>query len=133
MRYLLDTNTCIQFLNGRNRSVPERLRQVRRGDVVLCSVVKAELLFGAFKSQRREQTIAKIEQFVQDFASLPFDDSAALHYGRIKAHLQKSGRIIGPNDLMIAAIAVANDLVLVTHNRREFERVPGLVIEDWEE
>lgn len=100
---------------------------------MLCSVVKAELLFGVAKSENPEGRLKKIKTFVDRFASLPFDDSAAASYAEIRADLEKRGLPIGPNDLQIVSIAVANQLVLVTHNVREFGRVKGLEIEDWEE
>jgi tRNA(fMet)-specific endonuclease VapC len=98
----------------------------------LCSVVKAELFYGARKSQRPQRSLEKQQQFVNYFVSLPFDDEAAEVYGQIRAELERAGTPIGPNDLMIAAIAIANDVMLVTHNAREFRRVKGLRLEDWE-
>jgi tRNA(fMet)-specific endonuclease VapC len=101
--------------------------------VRLCSIVLAELIFGARNSSRVEQNLRTIERFRAPFISLPFDDAAAEHYGAIRADLTRGGALIGPNDLMIAAIARANDLTLVTHNLSEFGRVTGLRIEDWED
>jgi tRNA(fMet)-specific endonuclease VapC len=95
-------------------------------------VVKAELLCGAYKSQDRERTIQKLARFFAEFDSLPFDDSAAEAYGRIQSEPEKNGTPIGGNDLMIAAIAVANNVTLVTNNTREFSRVPGLHLETWD-
>jgi tRNA(fMet)-specific endonuclease VapC len=102
-------------------------------DLLLCSVVKAELFYGAMKSANPEKTLAKQQRFINRFTSLPFDDKAVETYGRIRAQLEKLGTPIGPNDLLIAAIAVANHVTLVTHNTREFSRIEGLEIEDWEE
>ncbi len=133
MRYLLDTNVCARFLNGRSPSVRTRIRSTNREDIVLCSVVKAELFYGAMRSNNPTVTLARQQQFMSLFVSLPFDDVAALIYGQIRAELTALGTPIGPNDLQIAAIALANDLILVTHNVREFGRVNGLQIEDWEE
>jgi tRNA(fMet)-specific endonuclease VapC len=95
-------------------------------------VVKAELFYGAMKSQRPEQTLAKQQCFLATFHSLPFDDEAALIFAKIRADLQRQGQPIGPYDMQIAAIALANDLTLVTHNTREFSRVNGLKLADWE-
>jgi tRNA(fMet)-specific endonuclease VapC len=100
--------------------------------VPLCSVVKAELLFGAAKSRASQQTRSRLDRFLQPFESLPFDDRAANQYARIRAQLERHGTPIGPNDLMIAAIALAHDAILVTANSREFARVEGLQWEDWE-
>jgi len=94
--------------------------------------VKAELRYGAEKSTRRELTLQKLEVFFARFCSLPFDDAAAQAYGTVRAELARRGRPIGPNDTLIAAIALAHDLVLVTHNTEEFRRVPGLTLEDWQ-
>jgi tRNA(fMet)-specific endonuclease VapC len=101
-------------------------------EVALCSVVKAELLYGAERSRERERNRAQIEAFVDGLKSLPFDDAAAEAYATVRSKLAEQGTPIGPNDLMIAAIALANELILVTHNVREFERVEGLWIEDWQ-
>ena len=132
MTYLLDTNTCIRYLNGRSPAVKNRLEALAPADVGLCAVVKAELAYGAARSHDPERTMVKVAAFWGPFTSLPFDDSCADTYGRIRAQLEQVGTPIGANDLMIAAIAVAHGLTLVTHNTREFERVPGLSLTDWE-
>jgi len=131
--YLLDTNSCIRLLNeDRNSVVSRRLAMMRSSDVTLCSVVKAELYWGAFRSSREDSNLARLERFFSEFVSLPFDDQSAVIYGQIRAQLAASGTPIGPNDLLIASIALANNLILVTHNTREFSRVDGLRLEDWE-
>lgn len=99
-------------------------------DVAVCSVVKGELLYGAMRSNNPVRTLALQEAFLNNFISLPFDDAAAKIFGRIRAELAANGTPIGPYDLQIAAIAMANNLILVTHNVREFSRVNGLQIED---
>jgi tRNA(fMet)-specific endonuclease VapC len=123
---------CIRYLNGRSESLRQQIASKSSQEITLCSVVKAELFYGARKSKNPQRNLAKQLQFVNHFVSLPFDDKAAEVYGRIRAELEKSGMLIGPNDLMIAAIAMANDVTLVTHNTREFSRVIGLKLEDWE-
>ena len=133
MRYLLDTNVCVRYLNGRSPAVRERIRTTNREDIVVCSVVKAELFYGAMRSNNPQRNLARQQQFLNLFVSLPFDDLSALVYGEIRAQLTALGTPIGPNDLQIAAIALANNLILVTHNTREFSRVDGLQIEDWEQ
>jgi tRNA(fMet)-specific endonuclease VapC len=132
MKYLLDTNTCIRYLNQRSERVTARFKAENERDIVVCSVVRAELYFGAMKSSQPDVTMTKQRSFTERFTSLPFDDVAAEHYARIRADLARAGTPIGPNDLLIAAIALANALTLVTHNMREFGRVVGLKIEDWE-
>ena len=130
--YLLDTNVCIRLLKGASPLLVERLQRLAPGEIKLCSIVKAELLFGARKSTRVEDNLQLLDRFFAPYESLPFDDRTAEHYGTIRADLQRSGRPIGPNDLFIASVARASDAVLVTRNTREFRRVVGLRIEDWE-
>ncbi|MEG4940323.1 type II toxin-antitoxin system tRNA(fMet)-specific endonuclease VapC [Microcoleus sp. F4-D5] len=132
MIYLLDSNTCIGYLNGRAIGVLRRLQALPSDEVAVCSVVKAELFYGAMRSNNPDRSIAKQQDFLNRFISLPFDDQSAVIYGQIRAQLAASGTPIGPNDLLIASIAIANNLILVTHNTREFSRVGGLRIEDWE-
>ena len=132
MTYLLDTNTCIRYLNGRSPQVKGRLQSLRPEDIVLCSVVKAELIYGAARSRDSERTMARIAEFAAPFTSLPFDDSCVNAYGQIRSELEKAGPPIGPNDLMIAAIALTRGLTLVTHNMREFKRVSRLSWADGE-
>lgn len=132
MLYLLDTNVCIRLLNGTSIAVQRRLEATRRSDVVVCSVVKAELFYGAMRSRNSEQTFIRYREFLEPFVSLPFEDEAAIAYGQIRADLAAKGTPIGSNDFQIAAIALANNLTLITHNTAEFSRVDGLSIEDWE-
>ena len=95
-------------------------------------MVKAELFFGVQKSSKPERNLKEIRKFFRRFISIPFDDAAAEVYGRIRSQLEKFGTPIGPNDLLIASIAVANQIILITHNTSEFGRVEGLIVEDWE-
>ncbi|ANE54727.1 type II toxin-antitoxin system VapC family toxin [Methylomonas sp. DH-1] len=132
MKYLLDSNACIVFLNKRSEKLKLRLEQCQPQQIVLCSVVKAELLYGAMKSQNPVASMAKVENFCSHFQSLPFDDIAAEFYGKIRSELSLLGTPIGANDFMIAAIALANDVTLISHNTREFSRVSNLLLQDWE-
>jgi len=132
MTYLLDTNTCIKYLNGRSENIRLNLESRNSVDIVLCSIVKAKLYYGAMKSQNPEKTLTKLNQFLERFISLPFDDDASKAYGKIRAKLEKKGTPIGPNDLLIAATALASNVTLVTNNTKEFGRVEGLELEDWE-
>lgn len=131
-RYLLDTNACIAIMKN-NIKVLNRIRKVGIETVYLCTPVKAELWFGAYKSQRIEENQARLRMFFNDLPSLTFDDLAAEHFGNIRAFLARQGTPIGPYDLQIAAIATSHNLILVTHNTREFARIPNLQLEDWEE
>ena len=133
MTHLLDTNVCIQLLRNPQASpLAQRIRTAEPESVVLCSVVKAELFYGAERSNNPERGYDRLEHFFQSFDSLLFDDRAAVEYGILRRFLESQGTTIGPNDLLIAAISLANDLTLVTHNVREFNRVPGLRVEDWQ-
>lgn len=132
MPYLLDTNTCIQHLRGRSTAITRKLATLQAAEIQLCSVVRAELIYGALRSADPAHNRRLVEHFCGRFVSLPFDDRAADTYATIRADLAATGRLIGPNDLLIAAIALANTVVLVTHNTSEFGRVAGLMVEDWE-
>jgi len=130
--FLLDTNVCIRFLQGRSVNLLRRLESVADTDKCLCSVVAAELLYGAAKSQRKKETLERLNQFLNCFRMFDFNLTAARHFGEIRAELQQRGTPIGPYDLQIAGIARANQLILVTNNLNEFSRVPNLTCEDWE-
>jgi tRNA(fMet)-specific endonuclease VapC len=132
MSYLLDTNACIELVNERNTLIAQKLAMIDSPMVMVCSVVKAELYHDAYKSNRRDENLSVLMRFFERFESLAFDDAAAEQYGRLRAFLSKQGTLIGPNDLFIAAIALANNVTLVTHNTDEFQRVPGLQMQDWQ-
>jgi len=130
--YLLDTNACIRILNGTSERLAGRLRQHEPGELRLCSVVKAELLYGARRSTRAADNLRLLTRFFEPFVCLPFDDLCAERYGVIRAELERVGQPIGPNDLMIAATGLAHALTVVTHDTDEFSRIAGLQVEDWE-
>ena len=130
MKYLVDTNAWIHYLKNPGSLVESRLRQTPAAEVAVCSVVWAELLHGARKYEKRSERVARIEQTLAPFQSFPFDNLAAWQYAEIRDQLEKRGQVIGPNDLMIAAIAKAHGLIVVT-NDAEFLRVDGLLVEDW--
>ena len=133
MTYLLDTNTCIKYLNGTSEKIRNNLGSKQPEEIEVCSIVKGELFYGALKSAKPEKNLNKVRKFLDCFLSLPFDDNASEKYGEIRAKLEKAGTPIGPNDVFIAAIAASNDKTLVTNNTREFYRVEGIKLEDWEE
>jgi tRNA(fMet)-specific endonuclease VapC len=131
IRYLLDSNVWISHLKGVNLKLSLKLVGTPHGDLAVCSVVWAELLHGATKYHdpaKREQQLATT---IGSLPSLNFDTAAARHYAKIRHQLEIQGNMIGGNDLMIAAIALANDLTVVTNNTSDFQRVPGLPVEDW--
>lgn len=132
MIYLIDTNVCVRYLNGRSESIRERILTTNPQDIAVCSVVKFELFYGALRSNNPERNLERQQEFLDPFVSLPFDDTAASIASRIRAVLAANGTPIGAYDIQIAAIAIANNLTLVTHNTDEFSRVEGLQIEDWE-
>jgi len=132
MKYLPDTNIWIYYLNPPASPIKQKIFSLSVSDIVFCSVVKSELYFGAYNSDRKEANLATLVELFSQFKSLPFDDQAADIYGQIRADLTTKGTLIDPNDLMIASTALAYDVTLVTHNAREFNRVKGLKIEDWE-
>ena len=131
MAWLLDTNAWIQHLKNPGGPIEQRLNQLSPSDILLCSVVKAELWHGAHKYERTERRLIALQNLFQPFVSLPFDDAAARLYGSIRHDLETRGQVIGPNDLKIAAISLAQGLTMVSNNASEFSRVSGLKAEDW--
>jgi tRNA(fMet)-specific endonuclease VapC len=134
VKYLLDTNTCIGWLRLNQPKLVMRIKQSAPDDLAICSIVVSELVYGIERGWPAHQATnrMKVEQLRQQFVSLAFDDAAAEVCGNVRAFLARLGTPIGPNDLLIASIAVANNMVLVSHNTSEFSRVPGLMIEDWQ-
>ena len=110
MKYLLDTNVCIRYLNGRSPIVFQRLDSLPETDIGLCSIVKFELRYGTLQNKAGEKTLALREKFLSRFVSLPFDDTAESHAAKIRFVLSQAGTPIGPYDLLIAAIVLTNDL-----------------------
>ena len=132
MKYVLDTNVCIRLLKGTSPQMKQRIAVVREEDVCVPAIVRYELYYGAYKSDRKEQTLNALNDFFSQYETASFDDSCARLCGEIRANLEKQGLPIGPYDLLIAATAIRHGLILVTHNTNEFSRVKQLVIEDWE-
>jgi tRNA(fMet)-specific endonuclease VapC len=130
MRYLLDTNIWIAVSKG-DESIQRHMLRLKPEQFYVSSVTRGEMVFGAWKSKRIAETMRSVEEVLGRVRSLPFDDEAATLYGLIRAELERIGRPIGGNDLLIASIALANDCVVVTRNEREFRRVPGLIVETW--
>jgi len=132
MKYLLDTNACIKFINGDSESIKLKLQSYKPEDILLCSIVKSELMYGVQKSTKTAKNRERLNQFFLPFESLSFDDNCAAVYSEIRAALEKKGNVIGAYDMQIAAIAIRYNLILVTHNTKEFSRIANLKIEDWE-
>jgi tRNA(fMet)-specific endonuclease VapC len=133
LRYLLDTNVCVDYLNRRHASVVERIQASSPEDLCLSSVVVAELRYGADKSQKRLENHRRIDVLVNEIVCVDFDAEAAAVFGQIRCDLERRGEPIGPYDLMIAAHALSLELVLVSDNLREFRKVGGLAVENWRE
>jgi tRNA(fMet)-specific endonuclease VapC len=131
IRYLLDTNICIYIAKHRPASVRERFAQHAANELAMSVITLGELRFGAEKSQQRGRALASIDALASSMTIADLPAMAADHYGQIRAELQRTGQIIGNNDLWLAAHARANGWVLVTNNEREFERVPALLVENW--
>lgn len=130
MMYFLDTNTCIDFLRNLSESVRSRFLSVPLNEIKIPVVVKAELLLGAYKSTKLE-TLERTKQFLELFEVIPFSDEMSYTYAKIRKELEAKGNKIGANDLFIAAAALNKGAILVTHNTREFIRIDGLKLEDW--
>jgi tRNA(fMet)-specific endonuclease VapC len=130
-RYMLDTNICIYIAKHRPPEVHARFQRLKPGQLVLSAITYGELQYGASKSSQRSNAIAKLEEFVRDIAIECLDSAAVRAYGEIRATLEKQGRLIGNNDLWIAAHALSLDVTLATNNEREFRRVTGLSVENW--
>ena len=128
--FVLDTNTLIYFFKGLGQ-VKTRMMDHSPQEIGIPTVVVYELFVGIEKSSFSEQRSKQLHQLIRTVNVLPFDLSASIHAARIRVHLESIGQKIGPMDTLIAAIARANQGVIVTHNTREFSRVPDLLMEDW--
>jgi tRNA(fMet)-specific endonuclease VapC len=131
VRYLLDSNICVYAMKNRPLQVLRRLQNVGRAVVAVSVVTVLELRQGAERSQQRERAHARLDDFFGPMAVLPFEEADALVAARVRAELFQIGRPIGDFDSLIAAHALARDLIVVTNNVDEFQRVPDLRIENW--
>ena len=136
MSFMLDTNTCIYLMTGNQavwqQNILARLESLGASEeVCLSSIVVSELNYGVQKSRWRKANGSLLQEFLMDFQISAYDEAAAQRYGPIRTALEKKGHPIGPLDTLIAAHAVSLNMVLVTHNAREFARVPGLRVENW--
>jgi|SRR5215469_15445835 len=129
-RYLLDANAVISLLDDKASNAARRARREKPSDVTVSAIVAHELFYGAFKSQRAARNLALIDAL--QFPVVEFDKEDARQAGAIRALLASNGAPIGSYDVLIAGQALARDFILVTHNTREFGRVPNLRVEDWQ-
>jgi tRNA(fMet)-specific endonuclease VapC len=133
MTYLLDANVWVALLRRSSPLVAARFQAAApSADLRICSVVVAELWYGCARSAKPVVNRIAVDALIAPFPSLPYTDVAADHFVNVRRTLETLGQVIGAYDMQIAAIALANNCTLVTHNTREFSRVPGLALEDWE-
>ena len=130
-RYLLDTNICIYIQRQRPEKVLARFQKLKPGDAAISVITWAELQYAAEKSMQRKKALQLLEEFKSFVPVLPIPENAGNIYGVIRASLESKGKPIGNNDLWIAAHAKAAVLTIVTNNEREFQRVPGLKVQNW--
>ncbi|MEH2010415.1 type II toxin-antitoxin system VapC family toxin [Nostoc sp.] len=130
MNYLLDTDTCIYWLNGR-QPVREKLLAVGWDEVCICVITAGELYYGAYNSNRVSENLANTERFIQNLPVVPLTDPALRKYGELKAELRRLGQTIAEFDLLIASVAVAENYTLVTNNTRHYSRISNLQLENW--
>ena len=131
MKYLLDTNICIYIMKNRPPQVISKFKKFDIGDVAISSITLFELQYGAYKSQNMDKSLEVIQSFIAPLDIIPFGRKAADICGKIRADLQLQGNVIGLADIQIAAIAMGRDYTLVTNNLKEFQRINGLVLENW--
>jgi tRNA(fMet)-specific endonuclease VapC len=129
--YFLDTNTCIYFLKGTHESIRTKLLALPPSEIKIPSIVKAELLFGSYKSQRRKENTERTERFLEPFEIIPFTDAMTYVYAELRSDTEKKGTPLGPNDLLIATIVKHMGGILVTNNVQEFRHIKSLKTENW--
>lgn len=130
IKYLLDTNILIYTIKNRPKQVREMFNRHSQ-QMSISTVTVGELIYGAERSSQPERNMADIEGLIARLGVLEFDASAAYHFGQLRAELYSKGQPIGPYDMMLAGQARSRGLILVSNNVKEFERVPGLRIENW--
>ncbi len=131
MNYLIDTNICIYVMNKRPPEVIQKFKNTEIGQISISSITVSELYYGVFKSKLQKENSNRLEEFLTPFEILAYDENASKFYGAIRSKLENQGSVIGPLDMLIAAHALSNDMVLVTNNEKEFKRIPSLKIENW--
>jgi tRNA(fMet)-specific endonuclease VapC len=131
MRFMLDTDLCIALIKRKPAKMLDKLTSHAPGDVGLSTVTLAELRYGVAKSAQRDTNALALDEFLLPLEIADFDTNAAGAYGQVRVTLEKAGTPIGPLDTQIGAHALSLGAVLVTHNTREFRRIPGLAVEDW--
>lgn len=131
MSFLIDTNICIYIMNKRPPEVIQKFKTMEVGQIAISSITVSELQYGVSKSKYREQNLKRLDEFLTPFQILPYEEHTSKFYGEIRSHLEYQGTIIGPLDLLIAAHALSQNLILVTNNEKEFNKIPSLKVENW--
>ena len=131
MRFMLDTNTCVDLIRQRDDRILRRMQKLSPEDLCVSSITLSELEYGAAKSADPGRNRLALAKFMTPLTVVPYDDAVAPVYGRVRAQLERAGTPIGPLDTMIAAHALSLGLTVVTINEREFRRVSGLKVENW--
>ena len=131
MKYFLDTNIYVYLNNKKSDNIAPKMVEIGETNIKIPSVVAAEMLHGAEKSAKVDFNLKRAKDFISHHEIVSFDLKAAEYYAKIRANLERKGAVIGNNDMFIAATVIANNGILVTHNTREFERIDGLILEDW--
>lgn len=131
MKYMLDTNICIYLMKNKDKKIINKFHNKDPKQLCISNITYSELMYGVEKSERREYNFSKLLLFLSDMNILNYDFNACEEYGAIRAELEREGNTIGANDMLIAAHAKSQDMILVTNNTKEFNRVKGLRVEDW--
>ncbi|OHE00871.1 MAG: hypothetical protein A3K14_04560 [Sulfurimonas sp. RIFCSPLOWO2_12_FULL_36_74] len=128
---MLDTNICIYIIKNKPSSVREKLREFDIGDLAISTITVSELYYGVYKSQYIEKNLLALEHFLKPFDILEYDFKASIEYGKMRAQLEKKGEVIGGLDMMIAAHALSQNMILITNNTKEFKRVENIKLDNW--
>ncbi len=131
MKFLLDTNTCIYIIKRKPESVIERFKKLKSGSIAISSITIAELFYGVYKSSKPNENMIALQEFLAPLVRLEFNNDDSVAYGKIRAQLESKGLPIGAMDMLIAAQALNRELILVTNNEKEFNRIDELIIENW--
>ncbi len=131
MKYLLDTNICIYIIKKKPQKVFDKFKKFQVGDIGISAITYSELEYGVANSGHVEQNLEALSEFIAPLEIIDFQSGAAPAYGELRAFLKKTGKLIGPLDMLIAAHAIYLGVVLITNNMEEFSRVPNLRLENW--
>ena len=130
MSYLLDTDICIYWLNGK-KSVRDKLLEIGFQEVSICVITVSELYFGAYNSIKIKQNLTTAEKFIQNIVVLSLSNQTLKQFGQLKAQLRKAGTPVADFDLLIASVAITENLILVTNNTRHYQHIPNLILDNW--